>query len=46
METEGALFQTLLEFQVPTAVLSATDTIPPEVVYDLFKNKSGNCVNL
>ena len=39
-------FQTLLEFHVPTAVLIAMDTIPPEVVYNLFKNMSGNCVNL
>ena len=39
-------FQTLLDFHVPTAVLSAVDTIPPELVYNLFKNMSGNCVNL
>ena len=39
-------FQRLLEFNVPTAVLSAADSIPAQVVHNFFKNISGNCVNL
>ena len=39
-------FQTLLDFNVPTAVLSAAETIPHDVIYSFFKNLSCNYMNL